>query len=190
MFWFPSDRFESFSNSLYFRHICFTLVETIMFNVPHGTPQRLLSREREPFFMCTADPTWGDIFEYCFTAKSSKLERLFSLKRGKRDIRALSFKLSKMSLQVGLALHACLNVRMYFVCYLVTETAPGGSTHHRHTRWHARHTAHSKAIGLPTAHSKAIGLPTIRLTVGWEGRERSAAWPCHQHTHTHTHAYK
>jgi len=51
----------------------------------------------------TADPTWGDIFECCFKAQSSKLERLFSLKRGKRDVRALSFELSKMSPQVGLA---------------------------------------------------------------------------------------
>jgi len=35
--------------------------------------------------------------------QSSKLEGLFSLKRGKRDVRALSFELSKMSPQVGLA---------------------------------------------------------------------------------------
>ena len=54
---------------------------------------------------CTANPTWGDIFECCFKAQSSKLERLFSLKRGKRDVRALSFELSKMSSQVGLAVH-------------------------------------------------------------------------------------
>jgi len=39
-------------------------------------------------------------------AQSSKLERLFSLKCGKRDLRALSFELSKMSLQVGLAVRA------------------------------------------------------------------------------------
>jgi len=55
--------------------------------------------------MCTANPTWGDIFECCFKAQSSKLERLFPLKRGKRDVRALSFELSKMSPQVGLAVH-------------------------------------------------------------------------------------
>jgi len=36
---------------------------------------------------------WGDIFESCFKAQSSKLERLFSLKRGKRDVRALSSEL-------------------------------------------------------------------------------------------------
>jgi len=30
-------------------------------------------------------------FECSFNAQSSKLERLFSLKRGKRDVRALSF---------------------------------------------------------------------------------------------------
>jgi len=53
----------------------------------------------------TADPTWSDIFECCFKAQSSKLERLFSMKRGKRDVRALSFELSKMSPQVGLAVH-------------------------------------------------------------------------------------
>ena len=44
----------------------------------------------------TADPTWGDVFECCFKAQSSKLERLFSLKRGKTDVRAQSFELSKM----------------------------------------------------------------------------------------------
>jgi len=48
----------------------------------------------------TANPTWGDILECCFKAQSSKLESLFSLKRGKRDLLALSFELSKMSPQV------------------------------------------------------------------------------------------
>jgi len=51
----------------------------------------------------TANPTWGDIFECCFKAQSSKLERLFSLKGYKRDSQALSFELSKMSPQVGFA---------------------------------------------------------------------------------------
>ena len=41
-------------------------------------------------------------------AQSSKLERLFSLKRGKRDVRALSFERSKMSHQVGLAVYLYL----------------------------------------------------------------------------------
>ena len=49
----------------------------------------------------------GDIFECCFKAKSSELERLFSLKRGKRDVEVLSFELSKMSHQVGLAVSKC-----------------------------------------------------------------------------------
>jgi len=40
-----------------------------------------------------ANLTCGDIFESCFKAQISKLERLFSLKRGKRDVRALSFEL-------------------------------------------------------------------------------------------------
>jgi len=41
----------------------------------------------------SANLTCGDIFESCFKAQISKLERLFSLKRGKRDVRALSFEL-------------------------------------------------------------------------------------------------
>jgi len=53
----------------------------------------------------TADPTWGDIFECCFKAQSSKLDDLFSMKRGERDVRTLSFELSKMSPQVGLAVY-------------------------------------------------------------------------------------
>jgi len=57
----------------------------------------------------TANPTWGDIFKRCFKAQSSKLKRLFSLKRGKRDVRALSFEVSKMSPQVGLVLKDDLN---------------------------------------------------------------------------------
>jgi len=40
---------------------------------------------------CTANPTWGDIFESSFKAQRSKLEFLFSPKRGKRNARALSF---------------------------------------------------------------------------------------------------
>ena len=43
--------------------------------------------------LSTANSTRGDIFECCFKAQSSKLEPLFSLKRGKRDVRALSFEL-------------------------------------------------------------------------------------------------
>jgi len=42
---------------------------------------------------CTANPIWVDIFESSFKAPSSKLERLFSLIRGKREVRALSFEL-------------------------------------------------------------------------------------------------
>jgi len=46
-------------------------------------------------FACinTANPTWDGIFESPFKAQSSNLESLFSLKRGKRDVRALSFEL-------------------------------------------------------------------------------------------------
>jgi len=43
-------------------------------------------------YRCTANPIWSDISESSFKAQSSKLERLFSLKRGKRDVRALRFE--------------------------------------------------------------------------------------------------
>ena len=46
-------------------------------------------------------------------AQSSKLERLFSLKSGKRDVRVLSFELSKMSLQVRLAAYICIHMYLY-----------------------------------------------------------------------------
>ena len=44
-------------------------------------------------FICTANPTWGDIFECCFKAQSSKLQRLFCHVSVKRDVRALSCEL-------------------------------------------------------------------------------------------------
>jgi len=74
--------------------ILFCILMTILSLIFHGTG-------------CTANTIWGDIFECCFKAQSSKLEGLFSLKCGKRDIRALRFdsELSKMSPQVGLAVH-------------------------------------------------------------------------------------
>jgi len=58
-------------------------------------PERLI-----PFLSCkwvtnTADPTWGDIFECCFKAQSSKLERLLCHVSVKRDVWALSFELWK-----------------------------------------------------------------------------------------------
>jgi len=54
------------------------------------------------------DGIFFDALNAVSKAQSSKLERLFSLKRGKRDVRALSFELSKMSPQVGLAVHETL----------------------------------------------------------------------------------
>ena len=79
-------------------------------------------------YICKADPTWGDIFECCFKTQSSKLERLFSLKCGKRDVRALSFELSKMSPEVGLAVYAYIytsrhnNVNMYLHVHMYIYT--------------------------------------------------------------------
>jgi len=76
----------------------------------------------------TANPTWGDIFECCFKAQSSKLERLFSLKRGKRDVRALSFELSIPN-----------RYGMYIWVYAWIHT-----NNHTHTHTHT-HTQHSTA---------------------------------------------
>ena len=57
----------------------------------------------------TAYPTQGDMFECCFKAQSSKLERLFCHVSVKRGVRALSFELwksfSKMSPQMEYAVH-------------------------------------------------------------------------------------
>ena len=61
----------------------------------------------------TPNLTWGDIFECSFKAQSSKLERLFSLKRGERDVRALRFELSKMTPQVGLAVLPLFNLYIH-----------------------------------------------------------------------------
>ena len=73
----------------------------------------------------TANPTRGDIFESSFQAQSSKLEWLFSLKCNKRDVRALSFELSKMTPQVGLAVYILYDMTiftfqwMYYTSYLI-----------------------------------------------------------------------
>jgi len=85
-------------------------------------------------YTCTANPTWGDILECCFKVQSSKLERFFSLKRGKRDVQVLSFEFSKFSPQVGLAVHLlremdgyrcmymCAQVHMYMNIHICTCT--------------------------------------------------------------------
>ena len=44
-------------------------------------------------YIYSANPTSGGIFEITFKTQSSKLERLFSLKRGKKGDRASSFVL-------------------------------------------------------------------------------------------------
>jgi len=77
----------------------------------HNTDKR---HTRTPHikWACTAYLSWGDIFECCFKAQSSKLERLFCHVSVKRDVRVLSFELwksfSKMSPKVGLAVHVIL----------------------------------------------------------------------------------
>jgi len=61
----------------------------------------------------TAKRTWDDIFGCCFKAQSLKLERLFFYVSDKRDVRAFSLQLWKMSPQMGLA------VQHHFVCLFV-----------------------------------------------------------------------
>ena len=71
-------------------------------------------------YITTAYPTWGDLefvcdfFECWFKAQRSKLERLLCHVAVKRDVRALSFELSKMSLQVGMVVPhiGCTTYRM------------------------------------------------------------------------------
>jgi len=59
----------------------------------HPKWDRLYLSKLFPIWICTADPTWGDIFECCFKAQSSKLKRLFCHVSVKRDVWALSFEL-------------------------------------------------------------------------------------------------
>jgi len=49
-------------------------------------------------------PLWVIFSNAVSKAQSSKLERFFSLKHGKKDVRSLSFELLKMSPQVGLVI--------------------------------------------------------------------------------------
>jgi len=53
-------------------------------DMTHSYVTRLIHTSRRPF-ICTANPTWGDILECCFKAQSSKLERLFSTWQKKRS---------------------------------------------------------------------------------------------------------
>jgi len=74
----------------------------------------------------TANLTWGDTPECSYKARNSKLERLFSLKRGKRDVRALSLEPSKITPQVGLAvpkhIHIWINTHIYIFTCKCTHT--------------------------------------------------------------------
>jgi len=45
------------------------------------------------YYHTTANPTWGNILEFCFKAQSSKLEVVCCHVSVKRDVRALSFEL-------------------------------------------------------------------------------------------------
>jgi len=86
----------------------YTRVYMIMWRSTHKQSYQLYM----PTYIYTADPTWGDIFECCSKAQSSTLESVFLLKRGKRDVRALSCQLSKMSPQVGLAVHEGVHINV------------------------------------------------------------------------------
>ena len=79
--------------------------------------------------LITADLTWGDIFECCFKAQSSKLERLFwhvSVKRDRSSFELWALKeLSNMTPHVGLALQACSATVRFLHCW----AAPGRGLH-------------------------------------------------------------
>jgi len=100
-----------FSTCLYYQYLA-RCVFHVLFLV-HNHLLQLKNIHEHVSLSSTANPTLDDIFECCFKAQSSKLERLFSLKRGKRDVRALSFELSKMTPQVGLAVHTILIIKQY-----------------------------------------------------------------------------
>ena len=75
----------------------------------------------------TAHPTWGDTRERCYKDQSSKFERPFSPKRGKRDVRALSLEPSKMTPQVGPGVPNHINIWTHTHIYIFT----GKCTHAR-----------------------------------------------------------
>ena len=68
----------------------------------------------------TAHPTWGDTPERCYKAQSSKFERPFSPKRGKRDVRALSLDPSKVTPQVGPAVPTHIHIWTHTHIYIFT----------------------------------------------------------------------
>jgi len=83
----------------------------------------------------TAHPAWGDTPERCYKAQSSKLERPFSPKRGKRDVRALSLEPSKITPQMRPAVPNHIHTWIHTHLYIFT----GKCTHaHMHTYKHIR----------------------------------------------------
>jgi len=144
-------------------------------------------RGDERICMCTANPTWGDIFECCFKAQSSKIERLFSLKRGKRDVRSLSFELSKMSTQVGLAVYlsaiyiylsatyrrlCAIYIYLSALIYLRTHSL---SLTHTHIHTHSLTLSLSLSFSLCVSASLSLSrYPSLILSLSLP------------HTHTHT----
>ena len=117
----------------------------------------------------TTNPTWGDIFEYCFKVQSSKLERLFSLKRVKRDVRALSFELSKMTPYVGLAVQSTCDFHL-----VVGSTKYSHSNAHMYTHTHI-YTIYTSICDLHQKHPQEHHISTLKHT--------------HSHTHIHTHIH-
>jgi len=84
-------------------------VESVHWKLAHIDPSSHLSG--------TADPTWGDIFESCLKAQSSKLEPLFCHVLVRRYVRALSFELWKSFENVtprGISCTNRENLRLYF----------------------------------------------------------------------------
>jgi hypothetical protein len=79
----------------YFSYIC-ALLPLMYVCTPHLTHE-MSTRQIHWSEHCTstAYPIWGDIFECCLKAKSSKLERLFCHVSVKRDVELLAFSFRK-----------------------------------------------------------------------------------------------
>ena len=77
---------------------------------PCAPPNNFCIRTSHFAWLCArASYSWSHLdWHFRMLFQSSKLERLISLKRGKRDVRALSFEISKMSPQLGLAINAVI----------------------------------------------------------------------------------
>jgi len=91
--------------------VCHERMSHVLRDMSHINDSYIIDMWHVPY----ANPTWGDNFECCFKAQSSKLESLFSLKPGKREIELWALSLRKC--------HPKWNW-MYFTCRLWIRHVP------------------------------------------------------------------